>query len=235
MHNCPACHAPVSEHAVRCDGCGSPQPARGPGAVQHDSKLSAGAWSQIVRLCGWCSSGTRDVHATGCVACGGALPPLPPRILAELALPTPEVPYPPETPRKFPPGYAYRVRYSNNVGVLLGALFTVVFCWTIMFPIIGIPLWYFGHRRAERQLRALQVGRAVEGTITKVFLDTSQHINKKHPWQIDYRFETPTGPATGSVTSWDPMTERREAGERVWVVYDQAADHTASSLWPPVG
>lgn len=234
MSSCPACHAAVPDHTVRCDACGAPQPARGPGAVQEDARLTAGAWSRIVRLCGWCGSGTRDVHASGCVACGGPLPGLPPRILAELALPAPEVPYPPDTPRQFPAGYANRVRYWKNVLFILGVVFTTVFCWSIIFPMIGIPLWYYGHRKAERQLRALSLGRAVEGTITKVFRDTSQTINNEHPWQIDYRFETPTGTQEGAVTSWDPLTARREAGERVWVVYDQAPDHTASSLWPPV-
>jgi hypothetical protein len=126
------------------------------------------------------------------------------------------------------------VRYWKNVMVILGATFTVVFCWSVLFPLIGMPLWCLGRRKAERQLPALSIGSAVEGTITRVFLDRSETMNGEHPWQLDYQFETPAGTQTGSVASWDPLTGRREAGERVWAVFDRAPDHTASSLWPPV-
>jgi hypothetical protein len=233
--DCPACHAPAAPDALRCATCGAPLPVRADGgSVQRGEALTAGAWSKLTRVCGWCDAKTKDPHDGACDQCGGPLPPLPRRVLAELALGAPEVPPPPAAPRTLPRGYETRVRYWKNVSVMIGMIFTIVFFWSVLFPLVGIGLWWYGARQASRWLRALTGGTAVEGTLTRVFVDTSQHIDREHPWRLDYRFETPGGPVEGHVISWDPLSGRREAGERVWVVFDPEEPAVANALWPPV-
>jgi len=230
---CPACRALHPVAATHCAGCGAPLPALAGGALQRGDTLHAGRWSRLSRICGWCDARTAGPLAERCASCGGPLPALPPRILAELQLPAPASQPPPDAPRGLPRGYEMRVRYWKNVAVMIGMAFTVLFGWTVIFALAGVPLWVHGHRKASRWIRALVHGAAVEGTITRVFVDVHQAIDHKNPWQVDYRFETPAGTVEGHVTSWDPLTAQRRAGERVWVVYDPRAP-AASALWPPV-
>lgn len=221
--------------------------------MQQGPRLSAGAWSRLTRVCGWCGSTTRDARDPDCDACGGPLAPLPPRILAELDLPVPDWPHPPPAPRRLPRGYEVRIRYTGNTAVLIGIGFCAIIYpslpfmlatagsddfWLMLlaggfFAVAGPLLWRFGARRASRWLHALRQGHAVEGSIERVFEDTGQSINDTHPWQIDFRFETPAGTRKGFVSSWDPVTPRRQAGERIWVVFDER-DPSSSALWPPV-
>lgn len=213
--------------------------------------MSPGAWSRLVRVCGWCGCPSRDVRDPDCDSCGGPLAPVPQRILRELELPVPDWPLPPSAPRSLPRGYEFRVRYGRNTAVIIGIAFVSIFVFPLFdgivslspdwlallggsfFGVIGAALWRFGARRAERWIHALKYGHAVEGTITRVFEDQGQSINDKHPWQIDFSFEAPSGPRNGFVTSWDPMTRSREAGERVWVVFNED-DPDTNALWPPV-
>lgn len=230
---CPTCGYHFAERRLtHCPSCGAPRPAT-TGALAAHKGLRAGAWRDLRRLCGWCGSATHDLRKPDCLACGGPLPPVPPRILAEAALPAPEAAPPPPTPRRLPNGYENRVRIWKNVEVLIGLMFTVVFCWSVIFPLIGVFLLRHGWMRASRQLDALKTGVAVEGTITSVRLNRNKHINHEHPWALEYRFEAADGPRTGEVESWDPFTGERQPGERVWVVHDPA-DPAESSLWPPI-
>jgi hypothetical protein len=230
---CPACHSPVGEGDLRCAACAAPLPARGTGAVQTSARLTVGTWSKITRVCGWCSATTREPREANCDACGGPLPPLPPRIIAEHALGVPDWPEPPPAPRTLPPGYEWRIKLWKNVLVIVGVIFTVPFFWTVVFPAIGLVLWYRGAQRARRWLRALTLGHPVEGTILRVYEDTSEAINDRHPLRIDYAFEAPVGRIEGHVQSWDPISIAWAPGDRVWVVADDA-DPTSNALWPPV-
>ncbi len=91
--------------------------------------------------CSWCETLNRDPGRTNCVNCGGPLPALP-------AAPgeTPTRP-PPPAPREVPLAYRRRVLLWKNVGVWIGLMFTIPFCWTLLFPLIGIPIGVIAYRR----------------------------------------------------------------------------------------
>lgn len=238
---CPACgvvfHAKDDTH---CDACGAVRASSQGALVSATTVRAVGSWKDVRRLCGWCSAATPDLARTSCASCGGELPAMPARILAELDLPSPMIPPPSGPPRALPDGYAMRIRYWRNVEVMLGIAFMVVGFFTT--PLLGFGLIFLGvgfyvHRlgseRAHKQLLALEFGVPVEGTITWVGLDLKKSINKQHPWRIDFTFESATGPVAGSVESWDPVTAARVPGERIWVVYDAGRPDICSS-WPPI-
>lgn len=126
-----------------------------------------------------------------------------------------------------------RVRLWKNVFVLIGIFFSTVFCWTIIFPLIGVPLWIHGHRKASRKLRALEFGSPTSGRILGVMMDYSTTINNKHPWKIDYEYDTHNGVRQGVAESWDSVNGRRKPGEHLWIVH-MPEDPTVHAIWPPI-
>lgn len=194
-----------------CHCCGAPLRALEPLAVQ----------------CGWCHAQNRRDQTATCARCSGPLPPLP------NGQPGPR---PPDAPRVLPQGYRWRVLLWNNVTAFIGAAFVVVFFWSVIFPLIGAPLWYFGHRKGKRWLLALETGRATSARITRVALDRSQSSNGKHPWRIEYRFDLREHEtADGFCEAWDPINGERHAGDAIWVVYvKDDGGYLASAVWPPL-
>jgi len=195
---------------MSCDDCGAPLLVLEP----------------LVVTCGWCRSPNERHLVADCRSCGGHLP----------ALPTGEPGRrPPSVPRVLPRSYPWRVMLWWNVTAFIGAMFTTVFCWSIIFPIIGIPLWYFGHRKAKRWLHALTHGRATRGILTKVARDYSQKRNGVSPWRIEYAYDRHDGSHhEGFIEAWDPAHEARSPGDAVWVVYGELDGAPTSAVWPPV-
>lgn len=176
--------------------------------------------------CGWCGRSNQREQVAHCVACGGPLPGLPGGEPG---------PRPPDTPRTLPDGYAGRVRLWKNVLVIIGLFFTVVFCWSVVFPLIGIPLLYVGNRRALDRLEALANGRATRGRIIAVEVDHSETMNGKHPWRITWAFDRHDGTTgEGVCRVWDPISAQRSSGDAVWVVYGARADREVNAIWPPL-
>ena len=175
--------------------------------------------------CGWCSSSNQRHLVDHCDNCGGPL----------MALPGNDPgPKPPVLPRVLPKGYWMRAMVWGNVLVGIGLIFTIVFCWTLLFPMIGIPLGYFGWRKARRWLDALEKGVPTVGEITEVKLDRSQTSNKQHPWRIDFKFERHDGGTSdGYVEAWDDVNAQRKPGDRLWIVYVEDRPE-AHAIWPPV-
>lgn len=188
------------------------------------------------RKCGWCGTTTSDDDKERCTSCGGPLPPLPKPVLVERGLSGAALvpPPPPPAPRELPATYLRRVRYTGNVLVILGMIFTLCFFWALIFPLIGIPLWVVGMRNANRKIRALQEGVAAEGMLASVTVDTSTTINNEHPFKLRYVFDTPRGTFEGTATAWDALQGLREVGEIVQVVYVPGEEETVNALWPPV-
>lgn len=177
--------------------------------------------------CGWCGTSNRDLSNTNCVNCGGPLPPPPTLPRDELGV------EPPPVPRVIPAPYRRRVLYWKNVNVIIGMAFTIVFCWSIIFPIIGIPLWYFGRKKALARLEALERGQAAPARLVSVRLDSSIQMNGRSPWKILYTFDTAQGIKEGWVHAWEALHSRREEGEAFWVVY-LPDDPDRNTPWPPV-
>ncbi|MFT4979052.1 MAG: hypothetical protein ACI8S6_004962, partial [Myxococcota bacterium] len=101
----------------------------------------------------------------------------------------------------------------KNVLVIIGALFSIVFCWTLIFPLIGIPMWIIGHRRAQAKLSALQFGAVGQAELVDVSRDTSVTINGRSPWRLDYTFaDAHGGIHEGWAHSWQASHSRRTPG-----------------------
>lgn len=184
---------------------------------------------QHARLpCGWCGTTNAEPNQTNCVNCGGPLPPS-----AALALDDPGPP-PPPGPRNIPSAYRHRLLLWKNPLALVGAIFTIVFCWSIIFPIIGLVMWYFGHKKAQNQLNALVDGVAGRAELIEVFRDSSVNVNGRSPWRLVYTFTDQHGEVhEGWVHSWQAVHSRRPPGEAFWVVY-MPDDPDQNAVWPPV-
>ena len=143
-------------------------------------------------------------------------------------------PRPPDVPRTLPRGYENRIRYWKNVYVLIGFFFTIVFFWTIIFPLIGIPLWIVGRKKAKSKLAALRQGNPTRGWITSCEVDTSQTINNRHPWRIVYGFKLLDGQkSSGVAIGWDPINQKRKVGDVMWIVFTEGSP-PQSAIWPPI-
>jgi hypothetical protein len=174
--------------------------------------------------CGFCHADNRRDQRDHCERCGGPLPSLP------RGNPGPP---PPAWPRALPPGYETRERYTRNVFVMVGIIFTIPFFWTVIFPLIGIPLWIHGKRKAHRKLRALVYGVPTRGRLLSCTLDTTQQINGRNPWLLRYSFETARGVLEGSLNAWDDAHRHRSPGDVLWVVAVEGEPDT-NAIWPPL-
>lgn len=211
--------------AVICGTCGSETP--GPpetGCAACGAPLVV--LEPLVVRCGWCGRANHRHETAHCLSCGGPLPALPGGNPG---------PRPPATPRQLPQAFVRRVRFFGNTMVLIGVFFTVVFFWTVLFALIGIPLAWFGNRKALDQLHALREGRPTRGTISAIYRDRSQQINNQHPWKIDWAYERHDGTtATASAIFWDDVNARRQPGDVVWVVYGEREGRQTAAIWPPL-
>lgn len=174
--------------------------------------------------CGWCGKSNRRDLSSHCEACKGELPIIPGGHGG---------PKPPATPRHIPSSYVLRLHLFKNVAVIIGVIFTVVFFWTILFPIVGIFLWIYGYKQARNRLAALRQGEPTVGTITAVYEDTTKHINNRHPIAIKYTYETPEGSFDGKAEAWDRGHLDRPVGEQIWVVHNPT-DPQVHAIWPPL-
>ena len=205
---CEWCSRPAAEGETRCASCGGPVDALEPWVIE----------------CGWCHSSNRRDETATCKSCGGPLPSIPGGHPG---------PRPPDGPRVLPKGYRMRTLLWKNTFALVGAIFTVFFCWTIVFALVGLPIWIRGHRKAKRWLDALERGTPTRGTLRKVELDQTQSINNRHPYKLTIDYETPDGVQQGFVEAWDRVHGKRPPGEQMWVVYVPGKpNHFA--VWPPL-
>jgi len=214
---------PQETTRVVCGHCGALTPADANAQCMY-----CGAGIRLLEPlavdCGWCSASNRRDLTDTCRQCGGPLPSLPGGNPG---------PRPPDPPRQLPPGYPMRVQLWKNVFVLLGVVFVCCFFWAIIFPIIGAFLWIKGARDARNKLDALRDGVATRGRIASIQVDTTQHINRRHPWRIDYEYDTYDGPAMGACTAWDPSSVQRRIGDVLWVVFVPGRSE-ATAIWPPI-
>jgi hypothetical protein len=215
----------MTPNEVICGTCGAE--TDGPPATGcHACGAPLRVLEPMVTDCGWCGRSNHREQTAHCVACGGPLP----------ALPGGEPgPRPPDVPRALPDGYAQRVRLWKNVLVMLGLMFTLVFFWTVVFPLIGLPMLWWGNRKATDQLDALVGGRGTRGRIVKVAKDPSQSINGRNPWRIDFAYDLHDGSSAAAwCHAWDPISADRHAGDAVWVVYGERDGRRTAAIWPPL-
>jgi hypothetical protein len=188
--------------------------------------------------CGWC--GTNYVNwKSHCDSCGGPLPAPPGLNLGEP---------PPPAPRALPRGFAFRQRWSRNIATIVGVVFAlggVVFCFLIftakpvlvflplLFAVGGISMFRLGWKNAQCVLNAFRNGTAVEARVAEVRLDTTQSINKVHPWILKYHFPVGGHVHEGSLVSWDTTVGQRVKGQPLWVLYIPD-DPDQNTIYPPI-
>lgn len=210
---------------VICGTCGA-ETAGPPETSCHACGAPLRVLEPMVVDCGWCGRSNHREQTAHCVSCGGPLPCLPGGDPG---------PRPPATPREMPEGYVRRIRLWKNVFVMIGLFFTVIFVWTVIFPLIGIPLLWWGNRKALDQLGALVDGRATRGRISSVAKDRSQTINNENPWRIDFTYDLHDGSsAEAHCHVWDATNAQRAAGDAVWVVYGEREGRRTAAIWPPL-
>ncbi len=197
--------------------------------------------------CPWCKQFSPAAPpGADCGNCGGPLPP-PPSVGRALA--------PPPTPRHLPERYTRARLLSKNVGALVGTVFAafgglfgalgVGLCFVllplglgfmgfgVLFGGIGLALRSASRKDALRQIAALTYGVTAEGQVVSVGRDTSESINGRNPFLIEYVFSV-NGQALGGATKgWDIVNATRQPGQPLWVVY-LPNDPSVNSIWPPI-
>ncbi len=189
--------------------------------------------------CPWCTT-TYVNWQSQCKQCGGPLPPPPGMRLGDP---------PPPAPRKLPGTYVKRVRWTENIATLVGMGFTGVGLlmavpmlvnklWLpALFPgfflLGGVSMFRHGWKTAAGRLRAFGQGKAVQGRIERVSMDTTQQINGRHPWRVVYHFTIGDQWHEGQITTFDSTASLRSSGQPVWVLYNEA-DPTENAIYPPL-
>lgn len=155
---------------------------------------------------------------------------------------------PPAAPRTLPKGFAFRQKWSQNMGTVIGgAMFLVAliifsaflsvksFGALVAVPLLlvgGIVFWK-GWRSGCGVLKAFRSGVAVEGRVASVRLDETQSINQRHPWVMTYHFAVGESLMEGSLTSFNSTLGTRSSGQSLWVLY-AADDPAQNTIYPPV-
>lgn len=212
--------------------------------MQH-GMFAANAPSGVT--CPWCKHYWQP-GAVGveCGNCGGPLPPPPGPTRGH---------GPPPAPRHLPEKYSRDVLLWKNVGAMVGTFFAafgglfgvlglgLLFvllplglgfaAFGVLFGGIGLALRNAARRSALRQIAALTHGHPSEGQIIAVSSDTSESINGRHPFRIEYVFQVNGQPVGGSTRAWDIVNALRRPGEPLWVVF-LPNDPSANSIWPPI-
>ena len=143
-------------------------------------------------------------------------------------------PKPPMAPRHLPGKFVRRTKYFGNVYTIIGMVFTIVFFWSVIFPLIGIFLWRKGIKDANDELIPLEHGNVVQGEIESIETDYSKHINGRHPFIVNFLFRVNGQLHIGNVGNiFDPVHKLKKVGDPVWVVY-MPEDPDLSSVWPPL-
>lgn len=179
--------------------------------------------------CPWCKTFNKVIDETNCKNCGGPLPAIP-QSNAGLDKGKP----PGNPPRIIPRVYVRKLKY-RNIHFIIGFFFTVPFFWTILFPIIGILMMRYGLKNAKRKLSALENGVKAEGVLIDIYKDSSQTVNGRHPWKLEYEFKTGSGELifAEKTGAWNSNNRYRKPNDHLWVVYLKE-DPKISAIWPPV-
>ena len=208
VSRCEWCSAPAPDGSAECEACGGPVRLIKPSVIE----------------CGWCGKPNRRDETAVCRHCSGPLPLIPG---------SKKGPRPPDPPRTIPKGYRARLLVWKNKNTILGIVFTIVLIWSLVFPIVGIILWVYGHRKAKRVLSAIERGEATRGRLLEVAVGAAKRLGGRRPWKVTIEYETKGGVRLAELEAFDPSHEHRAPGEHLWVLYlPETPD--AYSIWPPL-
>ncbi len=185
---------------------------------------------EIVQVeCPWCKTVNKVIDQTNCKNCGGPLPAIS-HDNSGIKRGTP----PTSPPRKLPDIYIKKLKYRSTL-FIIGIVFIVPFIWSVIFPIIGFFLVRSALRTANRKIAALENGIKAEGVLTDIFKDTSETVNGKHPWRLEYEFKIKSGKTIFSkkTGAWNNNNRHRKINDKLWVVY-LPENPEINAVWPPI-
>jgi hypothetical protein len=201
--------------------------------------LSPSSAPIVQYTCGWCNTHFKEWQSK-CISCGGPMPPLPGMSLTE---------EPPPAPRTLPKGFETKEKWLGNAPAMVGGIFLlvgiiqfVVFILVLPlaapFPLLFITIGWFimraGRKRAQQLINAFQNGRAVKGTITEVYHDGTIQVNGRHPWRINYSFQSAGGQThEGFARTFDSSAQQRQPGQPIWVLVNDN-NPEENTIYPPV-
>lgn len=157
-------------------------------------------------------------------------------------------PPPPASPRELPAGYEFHSKWSGNIAVIIGLIFTVLSAlftyaallhksWGAVVPglmlLAGFSVFRYGRNKAVRIIRAARHGTAIAGEVASLNIDTTMSVNHKHPWKLAYHFTVDGHVWEGTVVTFDTTVAKKHHGQPLWVVY-MPDDPAQNSLYPPV-
>lgn len=192
-----------------------------------------------MHTCPWCTTSYVNWQSQ-CSRCGGPLAP------ESGQGPGPK---PPPAPREMPKTYVRRVRWTQNIGTLvglgfaaIGSLFSIPMIinklWLpalipAFFFVGGVSMFRYSWNIAAARLRTFRFGKAVLGEVHQVGVDATQHVNGQHPAKVIYRFRIGDQLHEGAVISFDSTASERSSGQPVWVLYTES-DPAENAIFPPL-
>ncbi len=201
--------------------------------------------------CPWCGTSYLNFQPN-CQNCGGPLPAPDNPIGSATADEQP--PVPPAAPRPISQKYALRLLVSDGgaiasfVFVLLGFIFFVVgagLTLGVITAFVGVPFVLLGllflgvggavllwrYQTASKIVAVLKQGEATRGEVVDLRENYSVTVNGRHPWVIQYRFQTNGQSHDGKVTTLNQPGPQLQSGKAVCVLYLPAAPQW-NSIYP---
>jgi hypothetical protein len=197
-------------------------------------------------VCPWCGT-TYATFQSNCTNCGGTLQAF--NETSSEVLPTT-----PLAPRPISNRYAWRLLFTDGLGIaalvfsLLGLIFGLVgasLTIAVVTAFVGIPfltlglvflvaggsLFLWRYQAARKIVDVLRIGESAQGQIVKVRENYSVTINGRHPWIIQYQFQTNGQIQKGELSSLNPPGPQLQAGKAVCILYLPSAPKW-NSIYP---
>ena len=199
--------------------------------------------------CPWCGTSFLSFKPN-CTNCGGPMPlPAPQRPSG-----APILPPPPAPPRPISDRYVWKLVLVDGWAIagfvfgLLGAIFSVIglaLTLGVITAFVGIPFALLGlvflgggvalafWRYTEKQkiVNVLKWGSAALGVINAVEQNYTVRINQRHPWQIDYQFQSGGQTLNGQVSTLSQPGPQFQPGQQVYVLY-MPGEPQLNALYP---
>ena len=199
--------------------------------------------------CPWCGTNYLAFQSN-CDRCGGPLA-LPGATSGPASAGRPA---PPPAPRPVAPSYAWKLVWSDGLGVvgliflILGAVFSVVglaLTVGIITAFVGLPFLLLGliflavggglaatrYQDSKRTVDVLRLGDAAAGKIARVEQNLSVRINGQSPWNIWYQFQAQNQAYEGKVSTLNTPGPALQPGQPATVLYSPLAPQH-NSLYP---
>lgn len=178
----------------------------------------------MIITCPWCGTNYTKFRPN-CQNCGGPIPaPLPITESKKSSSKSRKLVFPEKAPREISPNYLWRLIFADTWTIsalifgLIGGIFAVtgagltigIITAFVGLPFLGIGLLFlfaavavfvWRYQIAEKRVKVLKEGIAIEGEIVDVVENVNVRVNGRTPWKITYAFSLPEDIYEGTVTT----------------------------------